>query len=1093
MKLTDLIDALADEVDIMQPDLAEMLDELSVADVASDTFVDVLDQYNDNVQRMGEASEMVGFTGLQIICQQVQNNSLLLLSASNHERSEVLAFLRKWPALMSSFLRDLSDPSLAAGLVDVFLSAPVPFAEDEALKVMHQLGAMTLQANEGAQIDGTAEQRQKVALAEDVELDVPEDVNQQLLEGFLQESPDMALSLVVWAQDVVSGAEVEADEVKTAKRYVHTLKGTGATIGIRGLASLGHHFEDILEYLETHPKNISLTIQNILLDAAYCMEQMVGYVAGLDDYPTQAQSVLQQILDIANHIDQGHELHEMVMTSHAHVSDDNTQQTATSTPLTIDEQVISDIFDEQILPPQEPVTQPVNQTHSTQNVSGQNTSAKSQSTEQTVNKPVINSAINIVEDAHVVNVRDTHTGDNANDALKTTAPQPQQHQNNPQSTETKAASTFKSNSSPQFQPQVQSTPQPLVAATANQMAKQKPSKQTNKEVSKPQKNTAKNKQASLRVPLDKIDQLFLVSGEISVHSSAMEANIKAIADEAKALLEQNIRVQKRLFELETLVDVRALSMMRGRIESGEHQADDFDPLEMDQYNELHSSAHALVEEAADARAIAHKIEDGLASLASLQNRQDVLSRDLQHVVIGTRMAEVAGIESRLQRNVRMTSQSTGKLASLTMTGKDTLIDSDVLNRLAEPLLHLLRNAVDHGIEPPEERVAKGKAAAGKIRLDFLRQGQQVILRCHDDGKGLDFAKIRKRAIANNLITDTQELSSDEVARLIFMSGFSSQDKVSEISGRGVGLDVVREWVNAMKGTITVSESQYGGCLFELKFAASLSTIQSLVVEVADALYALPAVQIEQAVPRSVGRFAYLNNQLQFYYNKTAMPARFLAHMTGMAIDEDKPLDEYDAVIVVLNNQRYALAVDQLIDSRELLVKKPGRYAQHLLGISGLSILGNGDIVVNLDLPQLIDNQSGQKAIKTSAAKRAVANVPSILVVDDALTVRNSLQQLIQDMGYQVKTARDGLDAIKVMESFQPRVLLTDLEMPNLNGIELTQHIRSRQDIAKLPIVMITSRSQDKHRQLAKQAGVDLYITKPYQDMELIKVIQQYAG
>lgn len=1058
MKLTDLIDALADEVEIMQPDLAEMLDQLAVADVTSDTFVDVLDQYNDNVQRMGEASEMVGFTGLQLICQQVQNNSLLLLSANHNEQSEVLAFLRKWPALMSSFLRDLSDPSLAAGLVDVFLSAPIPFAEDEALKVMHQLGAMTLQANEGAQIDGTVEERQKVALAEDVELDVPEDVNQQLLEGFLQESPDMALALVVWAQDVVNGAEVEADEVKTAKRYVHTLKGTGATIGIRGLASLGHHFEDILEYLEKYPKNISLTIQNILLDAAYCMEQMVGYVAGLDDYPEQAQSVLQKILDIANHIDQGHELHEMVMTSHADISVENTQQTNHS---------VSDTFDVEEILTNTQTQKTVSQFPSEQNVA-QNPSSN-------------NSAINIVEDAHVVNVRDTHTSHVQKTHIQT--------QDQPKWAEPEAH--MPASPSAKLQPQVQAEPQPLVVTTAKQTTDPKSKKHTNKPASKPQKNTTKDKQASLRVPLDKIDQLFLVSGEISVQNAAMEAKIKAITDEAKALLAQNIRVQKRLFELETLVDVRALTMMRGRIDS--EQADGFDPLEMNQYNELHSSAHALVEETADARIIAHKIEDGLASLASLQNRQDVLSRDLQHVVIGTRMAEVGGIESRLQRNVRMTSQSTGKVASLTMTGKGTLIDSDVLNRLAEPLLHLLRNAVDHGIELPEERVAKGKAASGKIRLDFLRQGQQVILRCHDDGRGLDFNKIRKRAIANNLIGDNQELSSDEVARLIFMSGFSSQDKVSEISGRGVGLDVVREWVNDMKGTITVSESQYGGCLFELKFAASLSTIQSLVVEVEGALYALPAVQIEQAVPRSVGRFAYLNKELQFYYNQTAMPARFLAHMTGMAIDADKLLDDYDAVIVVLNNQRYALAVDELIDSRELLVKKPGRYAQHLLGISGLSILGNGDIVVNLDLPQLIDKQLGKKAIKTSAAKKAVANVPRILVVDDALTVRNSLQQLIQDMGYQVKTARDGLDAIEVMESFQPKLLLTDLEMPNLNGIELTQHIRSRQDMAKLPIVMITSRSQDKHRQLANQAGVDLYITKPYQDMELIKVIQQYVG
>jgi chemosensory pili system protein ChpA (sensor histidine kinase/response regulator) len=594
--------------------------------------------------------------------------------------------------------------------------------------------------------------------------------------------------------------------------------------------------------------------------------------------------------------------------------------------------------------------------------------------------------------------------------------------------------------------------------------------------------------AGMRVSVERIEELFRVSGEVSVHTAAMEARLKLLVDNSRQLLAQNLRVQKRLFELETLVDVRTLATMRAR---GTRTADaGFDALELDQYSELHSTSHALVEEAADARALSVKLEDEIAQMASLQAQQQRLNKDLQHLVIGTRMTEVGGLESRLQRNVRSTCQATGKQAQLVIEGGNTLIDADVLSRLAEPLLHLMRNAVDHGLEAPEVRTSLGKPAEGRIVLHFSRQGQQVVLRCQDDGRGLDLPAIRRRAIERGLVAEDRAMSDEEVARLVLLPGFSTRDLVSEVSGRGVGMDVVHEWVRTMNGSIRITTQPGRGCSFELRFAASLTTVQSLVVEVDGQRFALPSVHIEQAVPRGVGNFETIGDQLVFRHQDRVYPAHHLADATGLPRAADRKLDDHDAVIVRVDDKARALAVEALLDARELLVKNPGRYMRHVRGVAGLSILGDGSVAVDLDLPQLLT--AGTREVKRVAAKAddPRRELPGVLIVDDALSVRNSLRQLVQDAGYRVEAARDGIEAIEALRTFKPRAVLTDLEMPNMNGVELTAHLRGRDDMKDIPIIMITSRSQDKHRRMAQEAGVDTYLTKPYNDAELLETIRQ---
>ncbi len=944
MKLKHLIEAFASEIELAQARLDHDLDALATLDIDDPDFMEALDQYSGQAQRMGEAAELAGFSGLQLVCAHVVENSLMLAGQSREERAALLAFLRAWPPLIVHYLRNLSDPSTAAGLIDHLCAAPYPMGAEQAMRVMHKLGAMPLQVGLPGEGEGQP-RRQVLATPEDVALAMPEDVDQKFLEGFFQEAPDQARYLVDLARNMASG-EGDSSDVIAAKRVAHTLKGSGSTIGLRGIASLGHHLEDILEHFEREESQVTRHGANTLLDAAYCLEHMIGYVTGTDDYPQQARGVLQAVLDLANRIDAG----------------------------------------------------------------------------ESLDLPI-----------------------------------------------TRVASTL---------------PVPLETASSTSLAN---SDIDDRNTSRLSRTTAAPATA-LRVSQQRIEDLFLISGEISVNSSAMESRIKALVESSRELLEQNLRVQKRLFELETVVEVRTLTMMRSRNRRVDDAA--FDPLEMDQYNELHSTSHALAEEAADARAMASRVEEDIARVASQQARQRRLSDDLQHLVIGTRMAEVGVLESRLQRNVRSTCQVTGKEAVLVLEGGDTLIDSELLNRLAEPLLHLLRNAVDHGLETPGERLASGKPRAGRILLSFTRQGQQVVLRCQDDGRGLDLQAIQQRAVERDLLAAEQALSDTDIARLILLPGFSTRHSVSEISGRGVGLDVVHDWVRAINGSIQIASKPGKGCTFELRFAASLSTVQSLIVEVAGERFALPSVQVEQAVARGVGTFELLGGQLVYRFNKRSYPALRLADLTGLP-DESKPLDDYSAVIVRLDDKLQVLAVDRLLDARELLVNNPGRYARHVRGVAGLSILGDGAVAVNLDLAQLL--ASGVRSTAASGVTRAETqkrDLPSVLIVDDSLSVRNSLLQLVQDAGYRAETARDGIDAIDTMRTFKPDALLTDLEMPNMNGVELTYHIRERDDMKDLPIIMITSRSQDKHRRMAEQAGVNTYITKPYNDGDLLQTIRR---
>jgi chemotaxis protein histidine kinase CheA/CheY-like chemotaxis protein len=591
--------------------------------------------------------------------------------------------------------------------------------------------------------------------------------------------------------------------------------------------------------------------------------------------------------------------------------------------------------------------------------------------------------------------------------------------------------------------------------------------------------------ATTRVPTELLDNLVRMVGELTIKIGELDLELKAAAGNARQLVDQDRSIQKRLYELEHSVDIRGVAA-RHKLHAVGTAHPGFDSLEMDQYNEVQSLTRALIEETTDARDLGIGLKDELAGLAGILHQQQRLMRELQHLTSQTRMAPVETIVPRLQRNVRQTAAATHKQASLVVEGADILVDADVLNQLLDPLLHILRNAVDHGLESPAEREARGKPRAGTITLTVTRRGQVVTVQVADDGRGLHLADIRAKAVERGLLDATATPSDAEIARLTLLPGFSTRDAVTEISGRGVGLDVVATRLRSLSGSIDI-RSEYGrGLTIELRFQASLVATHALFVRDGGQVFGIASHAVRRAVPAVAVELANDQGVLHAVLEDGRYPAHELGALTGMR-HADSP-ERRNLVLVETDGGPIGVLVDAVLEASELVTRPTGRWLKRIPGVSGIGLTANGSVIPLLDIAELARTPRDQ-AMRAAAEARSQAKEvrrSRVLIVDDSMSVRRAVATLLEDQGYDVAMARDGLEAVKAMEIARPDALLTDLEMPNMNGLELTAHVRSRTELASLPIIMITSRSLDKHRRQAMSAGVSVYLTKPYTDQELLQ-------
>jgi chemotaxis protein histidine kinase CheA/ActR/RegA family two-component response regulator len=596
---------------------------------------------------------------------------------------------------------------------------------------------------------------------------------------------------------------------------------------------------------------------------------------------------------------------------------------------------------------------------------------------------------------------------------------------------------------------------------------------------------------TLRVGVDRLSRVLRRATQSIVASQRVGQLVRTANDRLSAIEVSHTELERRLRELEQTVDKQVVQL-RGQKESGEN----FDPLEMDRYDTLYTLSRFLSEAVQDELELAREARGQVGSALKLLRDEDQIQREQHRDLLGARLVPVKTILPRLKRNVAQTAASTHKQARLIVEGENTSLDADVLTRLTEPLLHLLRNAVDHGLESSEERSILGKEPIGTITLSFRRVGQDVELVCADDGKGLDLPTIYDKAVEYGLITPGTKLSEDEVRRLILQPGFSTKGEVTEVSGRGVGMDVVNDRVNGLKGRLDIESAPYEGSRFIIRVPVSTGAAQALIVQCSSEEIALASDQVVQAlsadeveiVPGS-GSAPILRHLGQDY------PAYALGVWLGFEDSVDIASRKQPMVLCRGASHTVALAIDQVVDAREMILQDIGRLTRRISGVVGGALRNDGRPMFLLDVAALERSALSGKKIGSTLAlrKRLAVQRTRVLVVDDALSVRRSMQQLLEDAGYDVTVAADGFLALESLREKSPAIVLTDLEMPNLNGLELTKRIRELPQFMGMPVVMITSRASDKHRDLAMDAGVDLYLTKPYTDAVLIEHVKRLVS
>jgi chemotaxis protein histidine kinase CheA/ActR/RegA family two-component response regulator len=596
---------------------------------------------------------------------------------------------------------------------------------------------------------------------------------------------------------------------------------------------------------------------------------------------------------------------------------------------------------------------------------------------------------------------------------------------------------------------------------------------------------------TLRVGVDRLSRVLRRATQSIVASQRVGQLVRTANERLSAIEVSHTELERRLRELEQTVDKQVVQL-RGQKEAGEN----FDPLEMDRYDTLYTLSRFLSEAVQDELELAREARGQVGSALKLLRDEDQIQREQHRDLLGARLVPVKTILPRLKRNVAQTAASTHKQARLIVEGENTSLDADVLTRLTEPLLHLLRNAVDHGLESSEERSILGKNPSGTITLSFRRVGQDVELVCADDGKGLDLPTIYDKAVEYGLITPGTKLSEDEVRRLILQPGFSTKGEVTEVSGRGVGMDVVNDRVNGLKGRLDIESAPYEGSRFIIRVPVSTGAAQALIVQCSSEEIALASDQVVQALSADeVEIVPGLGSAPMLRHLGHEYPAYALGVWLGFEDSVDIASRKQPMVLCRGASHTIALAIDQVVDAREMILQDIGRLTRRISGVVGGALRNDGRPMFLLDVAALERSALSGKKMGSSLAlrKRLAVQRTRVLVVDDALSVRRSMQQLLEDAGYDVTVAADGFLALESLREKSPAIVLTDLEMPNLNGLELTKRIRELPQFMGMPVVMITSRASDKHRDLAMDAGVDLYLTKPYTDAVLIEHIRRLVS
>lgn len=597
-------------------------------------------------------------------------------------------------------------------------------------------------------------------------------------------------------------------------------------------------------------------------------------------------------------------------------------------------------------------------------------------------------------------------------------------------------------------------------------------------------SSSNNEMIRISAPL--LERMINLSGEAAINRARIDMNLASITG---SIEEMGVTVQ-RLFDQLRRMDIELEEQILAQIDDGTFD-EDFDPLEMDQYSSLNQLSKSLSESASDLLDIKatmlDKTRDGENLLLQLSRTQ----ADLQDSLMNSRMVPFSRLTPRLQRIVRQTASELGKNVELTVINADDEMDRSILDRITSPLEHMLRNAVDHGVEMPAKRSELGKPLTGHITLEVLREGGEMVILLSDDGAGVNVDAVRNKAISQGLIHPDEQLADNDIMQYIFNAGLSTTNKVTQISGRGVGMDVVRTEIRQLGGSVSVESEFGGGSRFIIRVPLTVSVSDALIVRVADRQYAIPLVQIERVVQMNATELLTYhqsgNNTIKID-NKNYRLRYLNEILTGNYFNEIVSGTTLPVIIIkTQTGQALALQVDEIVGSRiEIVVKPLGRQLSNLSGISAATIMGDGSVMLILDLLALM--RTAQAKRENKEVEPVVSRRHLIMVVDDSVTVRKVTSRFLERQGFEVIVAKDGVDAIEILQDNMPDLMLLDIEMPRMDGFEVATQVRHSPRLSHLPIIMITSRTGEKHRDRAFEIGVNDYMGKPFQEVELLERI-----
>jgi chemosensory pili system protein ChpA (sensor histidine kinase/response regulator) len=614
---------------------------------------------------------------------------------------------------------------------------------------------------------------------------------------------------------------------------------------------------------------------------------------------------------------------------------------------------------------------------------------------------------------------------------------------------------------------------------------------------------ARAPQEMIRVRSDLLDSLVNYAGEVSIYRSRLEQQISTFRFNLVEFEQTVSRLREQLRKLELETEAQILS----RYQREQHEAGDtaFDPLELDRFSQLQQLSRALAESVSDLVSIQGLLDDLTRQSETLLLQQSRVSSDLQEGLMRTRMVPFDSLVPSLRRTLRQAAQEIGKRAQLKVEGAQGEMDRNLLERMKAPFEHMLRNALAHGIESPEERATANKPQEGTVTIQVSREATEVVLRVSDDGHGMDRDAIRRKAIERGLMKPDAQLSDRDLYGFILETGFSTAEHVTQLAGRGVGMDVVHNEIKQLGGSLTIDSVHGSGTAFTIRLPFTLAVTQAILVRLGESTYAVPMSSVQGVVRiarEDLARRLTMPNPAYTYAGDEYLIYELtsLLNLPPTRISDEAQLP---LLMTRTGDQRAAVRIDGVIGSREIVVKSVGPQISSVPGIFGATIMGDGSVVMILDLAPLVRRNAAlrERVEAGEVAPTPIAPVPVepvlehraqplIMVVDDSITMRKVTTRVLERNDMEVVTAKDGLDAVEKLQDKVPDIVLLDVEMPRMDGYELATYMKNDARLKLVPIIMITSRTGEKHRQRALEIGVERYLGKPYQEADLLRNVQE---